>query len=491
MSYEKQYGVPKRRPPPSLSTQSPKPVGREKPMSNGKSSPIASAFCNGPRGSNVDGSLEGGVATPVKQFLSSNITPRSSSRKARAGTASPVCNGTPSGSSAISRLESSFHDYGPSNGDVWATNGPGLQSSHHGGRSATGSMVSDSWISSVSSNLDPLNSRSSVARVSSPENTPQFFRANDIKPTVTSRAGTERSSTLSHSQDHMWNPEGISPNNRMSTSRVSTSGRSPTPDEQRAKFFHANERTETNAAFLKPNNDTNVSRPQLQTIYSEHNAGSPPRSSSPAKEEVLSRKSSVNKPSPRRHTRLVSNGGNDLRSPEVISNDKKELSRRSSLSSPKQSPNDVHTRSPSVPTGGSSLSRRSSISMSRGVPAERIRTLSTTSKNGALPRRVDPPSVTNEPIPPKLFSRPASPVKHSESGQSKIDQMNELAANARRERKVLDLEISNSSLLAINRTLEREMRKQNAELRRYRRLSRSGRISIAPSSRSASGSTLR
>ena len=65
--------------------------------------------------------------------------------------------------------------------------------------------------------------------------------------------------------------------------------------------------------------------------------------------------------------------------------------------------------------------------------------------------------------------------------------MNELAANARRERKVLDLEISNSSLLAINRTLEREMRKQNAELRRYRRLSRSGRLAVAPSSRSVSG----
>ena len=65
--------------------------------------------------------------------------------------------------------------------------------------------------------------------------------------------------------------------------------------------------------------------------------------------------------------------------------------------------------------------------------------------------------------------------------------MNELAANARRERKVLDLEISNSSLLAINRTLEREMRKQNAELRRYRRLSRSGRLAVAPTSRSVPG----
>ncbi|KAJ5895670.1 hypothetical protein N7495_007361 [Penicillium taxi] len=62
--------------------------------------------------------------------------------------------------------------------------------------------------------------------------------------------------------------------------------------------------------------------------------------------------------------------------------------------------------------------------------------------------------------------------------------------NARTERRILDLEISNSSLLAINRTLEREMRKQNAEIRRYRRLSRSGRISMVPSPRSFSGAAL-
>lgn len=63
-----------------------------------------------------------------------------------------------------------------------------------------------------------------------------------------------------------------------------------------------------------------------------------------------------------------------------------------------------------------------------------------------------------------------------------IERMNELAAEARRERKVMDLEITNSSLSAINRTLEREMRKQKAELQRYRRLSRSGRLSIIPGS---------
>ena len=61
----------------------------------------------------------------------------------------------------------------------------------------------------------------------------------------------------------------------------------------------------------------------------------------------------------------------------------------------------------------------------------------------------------------------------------------ELASDARRERKVLDLEISNSSLLAINTTLERELRRQKAELKRFRRLSRAGRFTIAPNERSA------
>lgn len=78
----------------------------------------------------------------------------------------------------------------------------------------------------------------------------------------------------------------------------------------------------------------------------------------------------------------------------------------------------------------------------------------------------------------------ASPTKSSE-GQTPLEMANELAANARRERKVLDLEISNSSLLAINRSLEKEMRKQKAELKRLRRMSRAGRFSL-----DALGSTL-
>jgi len=88
-----------------------------------------------------------------------------------------------------------------------------------------------------------------------------------------------------------------------------------------------------------------------------------------------------------------------------------------------------------------------------------------------------PHSPKGSPVTPSNLteSQPQSPAK----SQNNQQHLNELAANARRERKVLDLEISNSSLLAINRSLEREVRKQKAELRRFRRLSRAGRLSLA------------
>lgn len=73
----------------------------------------------------------------------------------------------------------------------------------------------------------------------------------------------------------------------------------------------------------------------------------------------------------------------------------------------------------------------------------------------------------------------------SDGPLSPTKSVSELAADARRERKVLDLEISNSSLLAINSSLEREVRRQKAELKRFRRLSRAGKFGFAPNERAA------
>lgn len=77
-----------------------------------------------------------------------------------------------------------------------------------------------------------------------------------------------------------------------------------------------------------------------------------------------------------------------------------------------------------------------------------------------------------------LISSEASPksATGSGSGSGTADPLTELVANARRERKVQDLQITNASLEAINRTLERQLRKQTNELRRFKRLSRAGRL---------------
>ena len=105
---------------------------------------------------------------------------------------------------------------------------------------------------------------------------------------------------------------------------------------------------------------------------------------------------------------------------------------------------------------------------------------------------LSPRAPSGQGLPPAIdilhpFPRATSPSKSDAQPQSGGLKMSGSSASARHERKVLDLEISNSSLLAINRALEREMRKQTAELRRFRRLSRSGRLSMTPSHRSASG----
>ncbi|KXS96147.1 hypothetical protein AC578_2304 [Pseudocercospora eumusae] len=84
----------------------------------------------------------------------------------------------------------------------------------------------------------------------------------------------------------------------------------------------------------------------------------------------------------------------------------------------------------------------------------------------------------------ETLASPAFIGSSSELALSPTKSASQLAADARRERKVLDLEISNSSLMAINTSLEREVRRQKAELKRFRRLSRAGRFSLCTSERS-------
>lgn len=105
-------------------------------------------------------------------------------------------------------------------------------------------------------------------------------------------------------------------------------------------------------------------------------------------------------------------------------------------------------------------------------------------KASSIPPESDPavqlPSIDTALGSPSITAPPV------QSALSPTKSVADLASDARRERKVLDLEISNSSLMAINASLEREMRRQKAELKRFRRLTRAGRFSFAPS-RSSEG----
>lgn len=143
-----------------------------------------------------------------------------------------------------------------------------------------------------------------------------------------------------------------------------------------------------------------------------------------------------------------------------------------------------HIKSPSmssIDSGNSQKSRRrSATTLDPGAPAPSP--LSHEAKSATFPKlgkpTADMPSIDTSLDPPESRS-PA------DGALSPTKSVSELAADARRERKVLDLEISNSSLLAINSSLEREIRRQKSELKRFRRLSRAGKLNSAPYDRAA------
>ncbi|EME49270.1 hypothetical protein DOTSEDRAFT_68139 [Dothistroma septosporum NZE10] len=131
----------------------------------------------------------------------------------------------------------------------------------------------------------------------------------------------------------------------------------------------------------------------------------------------------------------------------------------------------------SIDSGNSQQSRRRSATGIEPAPA--------TSPLTQELKTIGPPRLASLPSNlPSIDTSLASPGLVGSPPQSMLSPTKnalDSAADARRERKVLDLEISNSSLLAINASLEREMRRQRAELKRFRRLSRAGRFSFAAS----------
>ncbi|KAL8804285.1 MAG: hypothetical protein Q9182_002650 [Xanthomendoza sp. 2 TL-2023] len=399
------------------------------------------------------------VATPVGSFLSSNVTPRSGSRKARVESASSTPRRTPESTSRTGRPLSMIEGRDWPSGELRKAPASGTRAAH---------VLRPARAQSVSSDVQypvgynsPAVHQDKASRTASPDSLPKFFHANDAKP---------RPNVGPPSRSPQLQPKlaGAPYVNGMSKIDTSASTASPDSGDEHPKFFYADRMPEATTPPPRFANGIVSSRPPLHTIFSSYQTTTSPaqRPPSPLKEEVMpiSRKSSLSKPSPRRHTRLVSNGSNEIRAPEALTKGQSSISRRSSLNNPSRRIS--QPQSPITSSFGISSSRRASFALAES------------GRDAAAPTPQESPSAetpsneltadtSSDLVPSQSLSKPAP-------GQSKLDHLNELAANARRERKVLDLEISNSSLLAINRTLETEMRKQKAELRHLRRLRSSG-----------------
>ena len=479
------------------------------PASNSPSAVRKDVSNRGP--STPTGQTKEDVSTPVKAFLSSNVTPRSGSRKARVDSASTTPNGTPEGTPRAARPVSMVERWDDGiSGRTSGNSALGISGMEEHRSLRAQSVVSDGGRGAKLYHR-PLSAQSGPGGrsvVTSPESSASFVYADDAKPRLSSKPQAQRpvlQTVFSGYTQHGGNDD------EGSRSSLSTS---PVPSEERPKFFRANSFAEAETLPVKlaprsglrqqmhqspPNTQhTNGQRaasplkdeiksttsPTYETSNNIANSRRSSLSKPPSKDDPPSRKPSVTKASPRRHTRLVSSSssttGQDTRSfgptgpPTASASSMRtttDLSRRSSLNLP--SPRKAsHTKTSSVSGIDYSSPRRSSISHSDITtktspaaaprPSPLLRNLKSTSLNASSITSSQP-----EPTPPLSPTRPSQPP-----GPSKLDHLNELAAKARRERKVLDLEISNSSLLAINRTLEREMRKQKDEIRRLRRSSR-------------------
>ncbi|KAL9123133.1 MAG: hypothetical protein Q9187_000322 [Circinaria calcarea] len=458
------------------------------------------------------GSSKENISTPVKAFINSNITPRSGPRKARVDSTASTPTGTPNGTPTSMRPVSTIttNDRGVEN--YKAVNGLGLRGVGAVRKSRSGSVASNGKSSVLSSPGFSPEANVYSRSTTSPEDSPMFFHASDARFSFPSKTSAQRPQMQSKSPSFL-HANGDQEQD-METSPLSAT---PPSEAPQSKFFHADVAPVTESERLKSNilafPVAASPPPPKPGSFEPHHVVPSHQLPSPLKDPDLSRKPSIHKASPRRHLSLAPQGGlHQIEPPQIASPTFSGVTRRSSLKLTTET-NARHSKSSSVNSMDSFINRK------RNVPSLVERSPLTPRERRASIAAKPEPSVEYNKVPsiqqPSLLPTPtksnqtpnvhspsplSTPTKHTKTPdaqspsstpigtkpitiQSNLDDLNELAANARRERKVLDLEISNSSLLAINRTLEKELRKQNAELRRYRRLTQAGRISIAPSKR--------
>ncbi|KPI39662.1 uncharacterized protein AB675_3485 [Cyphellophora attinorum] len=439
---------------------------------------------------------------PQQPNLGGNITPRSAARKSRFGTESPSTTPTANRTNVASPP---VHSPG-------GQNGLGISGAHVRGATSLNEVVA--------SNVSPSPLYTATRRVSNTQSTvttqdpeaSKFFHASDARP-------TQAQPQPKPDQGRFFYVGG--------TSSISSPKADPPAGDD--KFFHASDaRSQSQPKPTRPElhtRSTAGSAASLRSIQATTTPRNNVRSTSPGK-TVQSRPRSWGKDAaPRPLSGIMSTatastpnrrgsvGSNLSASKDVQTAHKKTMSATSVTSTPTRKMSGP--RPLLIPTLeqrlGEALSNSTASTISLPIPTASPETLS--ARSLSLGSQISdrslsnarPSAVQQSPEVGTVPSVPSSPRKRvslSHSVETSALPPNspplpatvkpaDPAVQARRERKVLDLEISNSSLLAINKTLERELRKQNGELRRFRRLSRSGRLSVAPNNaRNVSNSTL-
>ncbi|KAF3046239.1 hypothetical protein E8E11_006383 [Didymella keratinophila] len=441
------------------------------------------------------------LAAPIKEdtpssksLLSANVTPRTTSRRSRVGVASN--SSTPNASPAttpITSRPSSMVDFAHREHGS-AQSGPALNANHRP-RSTVGSSNYNVTptprlpLSNIYNHTPPESSQTKDA-------SPLFFHASSVKSpkeqVPPQRAPHKKAPVFFHANgDEVNSPQrhsapsppssavGRASSTVGSRSNVGKASSTVGRPQLESKFLHADSTPEVRGPMLSPTLTGIV--PDLVPNPTAAPQGPTGRAASPTKDfgHLSYRKGASQIMRPNLHTR---NSALSVLSGLSVSEEPVDSRRRSSITSSLSRPG--HYKS-------ASLSSIDSVADLRRVPSNEGNATTPSSifhgnrivSNGSSV--VDNTAPTPSPLGISQNALPSPGLASPTKEKSALEIMNELAANARRERKVLDLEISNSSLLAINRSLEKEMRKQKAELKRLRRMSRAGRFSM-----DAIGSTL-
>ena len=395
-------------------------------------------------------SLQEEKSTPVTNFISVNVTPRSSSRKSRAdssqSTPTTEIDTTPSRLRPASTLgldhvdsksQASYAERSGSDVDRIKTQHGGPQNKHK------------SLPASPNITQSPERMEDSFAPA---ENSARFFRA-DERPSK---------DPMPIKSQHKKTGSFVYANGA-----ADSSGRDPPGASERDSYFpHANQ-----VAFR--NNASGHPVSQHATTFAPPNSGGQP---SPTKSgfHLTYRKgaSQVMPPQPFSPP-LLDRSSSDRRKSSIDDEDSRRQSRTFSVSSFGSGVGDQVAR------------KEQPFPFLSMFPVPSSKNSPMASPIGAEPDQL---SMKRDSV--HLLSGNGESIRSSASAVGSSDgdpQRSEAAAHARRERKIMDLEISNSSLLVINRSLEKEMRKQKLELRRYKRLSRKSNLLLDDASLISSG----